>query len=307
MRAGMGNGWNAGRAVGLAGAGAEAPAAGCGRRHAGCVRPPVRGRVVRGMRAGRNVASGFTLAELMVAMGIASLLMLVLLALAGQGSRGFHDTQRRVNTQSESRAVLHFLGREVSTRLPGTPLRMKEGEGDLGDPGHDKAAIFRVLEEPERALDPDGGDVTLVVWQVLFTEDRAGRVSPKLYRKLVPTRESQDLMRQGFGLPEVPEVDPAKDEVLAYNVVSFRARLWKQAEDGSLTEWQESDGRDPAAVPVALDLELGIIDDTTAGRLTGEADWRGETELGARAVGRPGEPRSGEAVRRFATRISLES
>lgn len=254
-------------------------------------------------RHGRlTVRGGFTLVELLSAMGVASILMLTLLSLAGQGSRGYQQTQRRANIQAESRAVLHFMARDLSTRLPGTRWLRKDGDGVPGDPGHDQLAYFRVLDSAERKLDKDGGDVSLAVYQVRFTADRNGVVSPKLYRRLEPSGASQEMLLQGKALAEMPAVDPARDEVVAFNVVSFRARLLKRGADGKWVEWKDGDSGEP----VAIDLELGLVDDNTAGRLRSEQDWKGQTPIGAREVGQAGVPVSGEAVRRHEWTIALD-
>jgi len=255
-------------------------------------------RVAGKIGAGRRA---FTLAELLVAMGIAAMLMLTLLHFATLGSRGCCQTQRQVNTLSDSRAVLHFLARDVSTRLPRTRWLRTAGPGQAGDPGHDTAGFFRVLDAGERQLDKDGGDVSLVVWAVAWSEDWRGRSSPKLFRKRVPTKASHEMLKQGAALTKIPAVDPTTDEVLAYNVVSFRARIWRRA-DGGLVEWRPED----ADAPVALDLELAIVDDTAAAGLAGEADWRGTSAAGARVVGQAGVLGSGEAVRRSTIRVSLD-
>jgi len=257
------------------------------------------------MRAVRKCGGGaaaFTLVELLVATGIAAMLLLTLLHFAAMGSRGCRATQRLVNTLADTRAVLHFLARDVSTRLPKTRWLRADGEGKPGEPGHDKAAFFRVLDAGERQLDADGGDVSFVVWAVAWSDDRPGRASPKLFRKRVPTKASHEMLKQGVALAEIPAVDPATDEVLAYNVVSFRARLWRRGDDGALVEWQQQD----AGEPVALDLELALIDDAAAAPLAGEADWRGTSPAGARVLGRAGVPDSGEALRRATIRVSLD-
>ncbi len=250
----------------------------------------------------RQGMAAFTLSELLVAMGIASLLLLTLLGLTGHGSHGCRQVMRQVHSLSDTRATLHFLARDVSTRVPRTRWWRVGVPGAAREPRHDKLAFFRVLDPPERQLDPDGGDVSLVVWAIEWTDDRPGQSSPKLFRKRLPTKASHDLLKHAPDLTELPAVDPATDELLAYHVVSFHTRLWRRTTTGELVEWNPADTDDP----VALDVELALVDDTAAACLHDTADWSGESTIGARLVGSETAPDSSEALRRAAIRIPLD-
>ena len=60
--------------------------------------------------------------ELLVAMAITSIIMVTLFSLVGQSTTSYTQTQRAVNAVSQARAFIQFFDRELSTRLPGTPM-----------------------------------------------------------------------------------------------------------------------------------------------------------------------------------------
>ena len=80
-------------------------------------------------REGHKRAGGFTLAELMVSMGMAVTLMLVVVAVLGAGSEGYGQANRRVNANVEARAALTTMTGDLAGLLFDDNFVVKTGDG----------------------------------------------------------------------------------------------------------------------------------------------------------------------------------
>ncbi|MBC7980727.1 MAG: hypothetical protein H7Y36_09220 [Armatimonadetes bacterium] len=205
--------------------------------------------------------------ELLVSMAITSMIMLALLALVGQSSTSYTQTQRAVNTLSQARAFMQFFDREISTRLPNTPL-IYESPSSGGPGSSAKIAFVRAIPaEEQTAATP--GDLNTSAYYVAFTADGNSITSPKLFRKTLNPNDTQALIDTA-GTPPFPTVNPASDEPILNNILSFEANPKKRnPTSGKLEDWTPSS----ADAIAAIVLIVRFIDDSSAQRFRTESTW----------------------------------
>ena len=202
--------------------------------------------------------------ELLVSMAITAVLMLALFALVGQSTDSYTRTQRTVNTLSQARAFMQFFGREISTRLPGTPLIHEVENGGTSE----KIAFTRVISAEEEDADHPG-DLNTSHYYVAYSADGTDAESPKLFRGVLKPAETQALLA-GAPTPAFPAADPALDEPIVPNVLSFQATPKYYAGDpAELEPWTASS----PAPPSLIELTIRFIDDSSARRFRTRAEW----------------------------------
>jgi prepilin-type N-terminal cleavage/methylation domain-containing protein len=228
---------------------------------------------------------GFTLIELLTAMVIASIIMILLMGLMDQSSSTYRTSQNAVSSLSEARAFFHFLEGDLSSRLPGTPFMAEESANA------DKFAFIRAQSFDEQ-ISPTEGDLRTSIYYVAFTNDQAGTVSPKLFRRLLNDVDTQTILETA-GSPAMPNVDPTIDEPIVYNVVSFEAKPKTYDSAGQLQPWTATSNTPPAV----LDVTLEITDDFTAARFRTEGSWA--------TLRDPASKPAKQSVRRFKRSIIL--
>lgn len=208
-----------------------------------------------------SLPRGFTLIELLTSVAIASIIMLLLLGLMDQSSSTYRTSQSAVNTLSESRAFFAFFEEDLSSRLPSTAL-MSEQSGTS-----DKIAFIRAQSHDEQ-ISPTEGDLQTSLYYVAFTNDQAGTVSPKLFRRTINAKDTQTLI-ESSSTPAIPIGQPAQDEPIVYNVVSFKATPKQYSAAGKPETWTPTSTSPPALV----ELTLEITDDFAAARFKSESSW----------------------------------
>ena len=200
--------------------------------------------------------------ELLVAMAITSIIMVTLFSLVGQSTASYTQTQRAVNSVSQARAFIQFFDRELSTRLPGTPLI------HATENGSDRLAFIRTLTQDE-FTDSDPGDLGTSIYYVGFSDDGRRGESPKLFRKNLGPEETQDLIELG-ATPAFPTMDPATDEQIIPNVLAFEATpMFRDPTDGELREWTATSPERPSVIA----LSITFIDDSSAQRFKTQSEW----------------------------------
>ncbi len=205
--------------------------------------------------------------ELLVAMAITSLIMLALLSLIGQTTSSYTETQRAVNTLSQARAFVQFFDRELTTRLPATPLIYEKGGSGGGPAASDKIAIIRAISPAEQST-VHPGDLNTSIYYVAVTPDLDNARSPKLFRRTLNPTETQNLIESGSS-PSFPLVDPTQDEPIINNILSFKALPKKRESTGVITDWTPGSSEPPAAI----DLTIRFVDDSSAQRYRTPNEW----------------------------------
>jgi len=205
--------------------------------------------------------------ELLVAMSITSVIMVVLFSLVGQSTAGFTQTQRAVNTISQARAFIQFFGRELSTRLPDTPMIHEKGSGS-GVGMSDKIAFVRTVSiDEQQSATP--GDLNLVHYYVAFAQGGANTESPELFRGTMDPGETQAVLTTP-GTPSLPAADPLLDEPIVPNILSFTATpRFYAGSPPVLSDWTSTS----TVKPSVIELTIRFIDDSSAQRFKTRAEW----------------------------------
>ena len=211
--------------------------------------------------------NGFTMIELLVSMAITAVLMVALFSLVGESTAGYTRTQRSVNTLSQARAFIQFFGRELSTRLPGTPLVHETGNGGgVADSG--KIAFIRAISPAEEDAN-DPGDLNTSYYYVAYSADGANAESPKLFRGTLGAEDTQTLLT-ATGTPAFPPADPALDEIIVPNTLGFEAKPKYYAGDPARPEdWTAAS----PSHPTLIELTIRFIDESSAQRFRTQAEW----------------------------------
>ncbi len=200
-------------------------------------------------------------------MAITAIVTLALFTLVGQSTASYAEAKRSVNSLSQARAFLQFFERELSTRLPLTPL-LHEPSTPGGAEASSKIAFIRSLSHDEQSqLTP--GDLGTSAYYVAFTADSPNTVSPKLFRKFLNSAETQSLLESPTQ-PDFPAPAPTTDEAIIYHVLDFDASpKFLNPSTGELFDWNP-DSPEP---PTSLELTIRFTDESTAQRFTTAADW----------------------------------
>jgi len=206
--------------------------------------------------------------ELLISMAITSMIMLALFSLVGQSTDSYTRTQRAVNTVSQARAFIQFFGRELSTRLPGTPMVHEKSTSNGVVEASEKIAFIRAVSSDEQqAAKP--GDLNLVSYRVAFSQDTTNVESPKLFRAARDPALTQTFLETA-GTPAFPAANPALDEPIVANVIGFTAKpRFYSGSPPVLTDWTTTSPQPPSVI----ELTIRFIDDSTAQRFKTRAEW----------------------------------
>lgn len=250
-------------------------------------------------RRHRTRVGGFTLTELIIAMGMAVTVMLVVVSVMAAGSDGYGQANRRVIANVEARAALTAVADDVAGMLFDDNFVLKTGDGTWPS-----GELSFLTLKPRGAQDASkaSGDLCFVHYYTAVTrqlEEERGPYSRKLYRRLVSSSEVMDALRDGKTF-DTPVADPTRDEdePVAFNVVQFSLRPKLLEAGGTAKDWRTGDRR-----PDFMEVLLRVTDNETAGLLRNETDWEGGSELARRLLGGGGEDDEGQRVRSFTVTI----
>lgn len=227
---------------------------------------------------------GFSLAELLTAMAVTSLLMIALLILLGQVSTHYHISQRNINSLADGRALFQFLENDLASQVSGTMFFLQADAN-----GQTQMAFVR---QRDAAQSDATGDLMGCFYYVAFREDEARRGSPKLFRRTLDAHATQQWLQAG-NAAVLPSPDPLVDEPLAYHVLRWEIRGRQRDAQGRWQLWNA----EPGSMPSDLEILVEMVDERTAQRLQSEQDWK---DLANRQ-----NPKQGESVRRQVYRMKL--
>lgn len=221
--------------------------------------------------------SGFTLIELLVSMGISSILMVALLSLVGTFTDNYTQTQRSLNSISQARSFLQFFDRELSTRLPDTPLIHEESSDSAGSSTSDKFAFIRTLTDDEQAAfgdltPPEEGDLGTSLYYVGYSDDPLFAPCYSLYRRSLGPEETQQLIEDSLTTadPAFPASTPDDGEPIIPNILEFQAKpKYRDPADGELKDWNITDPVPPSIVEV----KITFVEESAAQRYKTQAEW----------------------------------
>jgi type II secretory pathway pseudopilin PulG len=236
----------------------------------------MRGKISK--RPPTSQQTGFTLLEVMVAAGIGTAVLLVMLATMVAGTKGYGAATRRIDALVEARAALGVISDDVATMIP-------HGREAFGWAAEDERfqEIWFLTRKPEDAQAPEQnqGDVCFVHYYTAVTADSFVAevpVSRKLYRQFLSSGEIAESLQKAI-LPE-PQADSGKGELIAFNVTKFVVQPLESGEDGSgMREWTSDEG-----IPDSLRIDFQVVDNDTAELFQNEEDWNLQSKLARKLV-----------------------
>jgi prepilin-type N-terminal cleavage/methylation domain-containing protein len=252
---------------------------------------------------------GFSLVEVLVSMAVASIIITALMQSLLSASDSWSRQSKHVTSQREARTALRLLADDLSSavalpsggplvaELPGqttVPSRFWV-ENATGELGSSRVAFLRVARRVPLGQEAGRGDLRLVLYAVVLTDD--GGASG-----LEPDARSQKLVRCEFSAAETfrrvqdhllrssrlffssdwsrlenpAEAPPelAKITVLAHDVIRFDLKALEALVNTgkARSEWPEFQ------MPTWVDLTLRVTNRQTARWLRTVADWQGQGE-----------------------------
>lgn len=214
-------------------------------------------------------------------MGITSVLMITLLSLVASSTESYTRTQKSINALSQARSFMLFFDREISSQLPSTFFLHEKSEEASGPESSDKFVFTRVLTNDEQVED-DPGDLGTSVYYVAFSDDVGNAESPKLFRKNIGPKDTQEFMDAGSSAA-FPSVNTEEDEPVVYNLLKFTCQPKYIDSAGDLQEWELQEPALPD--PSVVKLEITFLDDSSAQGFTTESQW---VEIASKAEGLDG-------------------
>lgn len=218
---------------------------------------------------------GMTLLELMVAVSIGSILVLSLAGVLGSTSDIYAETERTVETLRDGRATTGILRGDMAGFLgPAHRLPLFHDRNDAKL----ETRLGFFTAQSSRAQEPvkNSGDLCYAYYYTAVTGDPNGRVSRKLFRKLVSSADTLPMLDGLKTDPPVvtpPQPDPVNDDVIAANVLDFRCEFRNRNAQGA---WQVvPNPNDPVALASAAEvvIVLRVLTAGAAVELTSEGDW----------------------------------
>lgn len=242
---------------------------------------------------------GFSLIEVLVAAGIGTGIILMMMMAMRVGTEGFSDSTQRIDALVEARAALGVLSDDVATMVG-------VGDENFGWTASDERfhEIWFLTLKPLEAQDSSKavGDVCYVHYFTAVTQDAPvvdSAYSRKLYRRFVSSGDLLERLNNGT-LP-TPVADPDRAEAVAFNVTRFVAQpLARTNAAGPLANWAEGNG-----LPVALDIDFQVVDSDTAGLMRLEEDWNLTTKIAQTMVLEDGDEYDSRAGREFQLNLKV--
>jgi type II secretory pathway pseudopilin PulG len=228
---------------------------------------------------------GFTLVEMMAAMGVGMVVLMIAAGVLGSTGDGYERLGGGVSAEREARALLGQLVTDLSSVQYQKEILLREGKESWP---LDRIGFLTL--QPDDAQTDAGrvGDLCAVRYYVR-DEVNGGKVTRCLMRGFVESSDTfkavkNNLTSQLFEQP--PGTGSSNtDEAIAFGVVSFEARPKTRDANGKLTDWKA--GTDTP--PDVLALRLVIARRELMGKLNTAADWSGQGGIAAKLMGIPSE------------------
>lgn len=232
----------------------------------------------------RQLATGFSLVELLCAMAITTLLMLSLIAMIGQAGTNYRLSTQKISNLADARSFFQFLHSDLSSRVAETKFFWQEHSA------HDQSFAF--IHTVDGSTNHDKGDLSCSIYYRAFTPDSPSHSSPKIFRKSLNAAQTQQLLDMGPSAV-FPAYDPAADEVIVYHAAEFHITPQQRNAEGGRELWTAAS----KGAPEMLEITLALTDDLTAQRLATADDWLEITSMT--------NTKKSETIRRYTQRIAL--
>lgn len=209
--------------------------------------------------------SGFTLVEMLIAMGIGLVILLGAAAMLGGAGDNYTRIGGGVETGREARAALNQLAEDLATAHFHPDCVFQAGEKDWR---LDRIGFLSLQPADAQSLDGHTGDLCAIHY---YPKDLriGGHTVRCLMRGMRESRETFSALRKG----EIAQLFTPRDadEPIAIGIISFTARPKLRDADGSWKNRGPSGSQPPEAVEVRLITARRQL----SAHLHNSADWDG--------------------------------
>ena len=202
-------------------------------------------------------SSAFSLLELLVAIAVLCILLVILLDIVQGATNLWRTSENKVEAYREARAALQIISSDLRHALASTNTNFFRR--DISSyPNSTNVAFLATL--PLSSQETNSlSDVCTVCYFLAYDNKSpvsgiTGRQSYNLYRYFVESNETFAKLSDSSGPADVLDFDPNRQpEILARNVVGFKATYFITNGPGSFTTWTQS-----AATPMPDIVEIQL-------------------------------------------------
>ena len=202
-------------------------------------------------------SSAFSLLELLVAIAVLCILLVILLDIVQGATNLWRTSENKVEAYREGRAALQVISSDLRHALASTNTNFFRR--DISSyPNSTNVAFLATL--PLSSQETNSLSDICTVGYFLAYDNKSpvsgitGRQSYNLYRYFVESNETFAKLSDSSGPADVLDFDPSRQpEILARNVVGFKATYFITNGPGSFTTWTQS-----AATPMPDIVEIQL-------------------------------------------------
>ena len=202
-------------------------------------------------------SSAFSLLELLVAISVLCILLVILLNIVQGATNLWRTSENKVEAYREGRAALQIISSDLRHVLASTNTNFFRR--DISSyPNSTNVAFLATL--PLSSQETNSLSDVCTVGYFLAYDNKSpvsgitGRQSYNLYRYFVESNETFAKLSDSSGPADVLDFDPSRPpEILARNVVGFKATYFITNGPGSFTTWTQS-----AATPMPDIVEIQL-------------------------------------------------
>ena len=244
----------------------------------------------------------FSLLELLVAIAVLCILLVILLNIVQGASNLWRTSENKVEAYREGRAALQVISSDLRHALASTNTNFFR-RNISSYPNSTNVAFLATL--PLSSQETNSLSDVCTVGYFLAYDNKSpvsgitGRQSYNLYRYFVESNETFAKLSDSSGPADVLDFDPSRQpEILARNVVGFKATYFITNGPGSFTTWTQS-----AATPMPdiVEIQLTAVNSERAMRF-GARDASGEWDAFS---GNTNSPDYLKNTKTFTTRINI--
>ncbi len=212
-------------------------------------------------------------------------LLVILLSMVDSSTKLWRASENRVDSFREARAAINIIAADLSSILPNTnPAFFKWNSltnlaAPIQLPADGVDHLFFLSAQTSDAQDSNLGHSDLCVIGYFLSFEKTSTNSPSslnLYRYFRNSDDTfKDSIKTGDLVPTAPSAAlPAGEELLARNVTAFHVAAFTAQPDGKLEKFKQSK---TSPVPNVIEVQLTVINNEAAQRLTSLGDWRDTT------------------------------
>ena len=233
-------------------------------------------------------SSGFTLAEMLVAMAVLALLLTLLMGMVSSATSLWRQAENRADAYREARAALSLLARDFSTAWgrdrnsfvwgSESSILLSGDAAETYNQGKKRDAVFFLTTMPPSAQEynANSSDVCRVGYFLAFdtTSMSPGNSQPSmnLYRYFSGSNATFESLKNSGTNPFDMGILPndRNCDLLAKNVREFSVRPLKYTTGGAFTTFIPSDAN---PLPDAVEIEIPAIHNEAAKKFPQKEHW----------------------------------